>query len=290
MTTFLPAYDTENPACLAALPAIVEMHERHRMPATFFIVAQILTGQEAEFRALLDRPLFEIACHSQTHGLLARHSRSSSPPVPEERLPEEVIGSKRRLEDVFGRVVTGFRPPWGYGDGLKHAPRVLELLHDGGYRYVSSVLWGPNDTMPALIQPPFNYQTQGYPGLWEIPGMGWHENILKRAAVLFHNVMAPTEPFPGAIPAGAFNTPEDEFALNRIFLDRAVAGNNPHATLIWHPWSLGGFDPAMRMIELTFAYVREQQMPCATFGEFVSFFTTKGTNKDTKNTKKAIPK
>lgn len=268
MTTYIAAYDTENPKCHAALPRIVEMHEKHAMPATFFIVSGIVPGHEAELKALLDNSLFEIASHTHSHELLATHSRSVDPPVPEHTLPDEILGSKRRLEDLFGRTVAGFRPPWGYGDGLTRAPRLLELLHEGGYRYVSSVLWGPNDTMPALIQAPYAYAAHGYPGLWEIPSSGWHENILKRAVVLFEDVMAPAAPFPGAIPAGLFRSPEDEFALNRVFIDRAVQVGNPHVTLVWHPWSLGGFDPEMTMLDLTFSYVRELGLKCSTFGEY----------------------
>ncbi|MHB9108629.1 MAG: polysaccharide deacetylase family protein [Armatimonadota bacterium] len=268
MTTYLAAYDTENPNCHAALPRIVEMHEKHAMPATFFIVSGIIPGHEAEMKALLDNPLFEIASHTHTHELLATHSRSENPPVPVHTLPDEVLGSKQRLEDLFGRRVTGFRPPWGYGDGLKHAPRLLELLDEGEYQYVSSVLWGPNDTMPALVQPAYTYAAQGYPQLWEIPSCGWHENILKRAVVMLEDVIAPSAPFPGAMPAGLFQSPEDEFALNRVYIDQAVQVGNPHATLIWHPWSLNGFDPEMRMLALTFGYVRELGLPCRTFGEY----------------------
>jgi len=269
MTTYLAAYDTENPKCSTALPRIVEMHEKYGMPATFFIATCIVPGHETELRALLDRPLFEIACHSHSHGLLATHSRSVNPPVPESALPDEVLGSKKRLEDLFGRQVTGFRPPWGYGDGLKHAPRLLELLNEGRYRYVSSVLWGPEDTLPALIQPAYTYAAQGYPGLWEIPSCGWQENVLKKAVVTLEDVVAPSAAFPGAIPPGLFRSPEDEFTLNRLFIDRAVQVKNPQVTLIWHPWSLGGFDPEMRMLDLTFSYVRELGLPCGTFGEYV---------------------
>lgn len=266
MTTYLAAYDTEDEKCFAALPRIVELHERHQMPATFFIASFILEGKKALLRILLDRPLFEIACHSHSHQLLAAHSRSVNPPVPVETLAMEVLDSKKKLEDTFGKPVTGFRPPWGYGDGLAHAPHLLDLLQEGGYRYVSSVLWGPNDTMPALVRPPFKYD--GYPGLWEIPSMGWHENILKRAVVLLEDVQAPAAPFPGAMPAGLFTSAEDEVALNRVFIDRAVADGNPQATLIWHPWSLGGFDPPMRMLDQTFSYVRSLQLPCTTFAKF----------------------
>ncbi|MBI5093981.1 MAG: hypothetical protein HZB26_16260, partial [Candidatus Hydrogenedentes bacterium] len=36
-------------------------------------------------------------------------------------------------------------------------------------------------------------------------------------------------------------------------------------SLIWHPWSLHRFDPAMKMLDLTFACVREKGIPAGTF-------------------------
>ena len=45
-TTYLAAYDTESAECRAALPQIVKLHERHAMPATFFLVSGIVPGHE----------------------------------------------------------------------------------------------------------------------------------------------------------------------------------------------------------------------------------------------------
>jgi len=270
-TTYLAAYDTEEDACRRALPQIVKIHERHAMPATFFIANRILPGHERDLRALLDNPFFEIASHTHSHDLLAPHSRGPGiATVSDRQLPDEIHGSKRRLEDCFGRPVTGFRPPWGYAEGLRHAPRVLELLASGGYRYVSSVLWGPGETLPALFCPPCTYADSGYPDLLEIPSCGWHENILKEAVVALEDVLPTDPPFPGAVPSRKLQSPEEEAAFNRLFIDRAVDLGMPHVTLVWHPWSLGRFDPEMRMLDQTFAYIRERRMLAATFQDFVA--------------------
>jgi hypothetical protein len=65
MTRYIAAYDTERssgrtppPLCLDACRAIVDMHKRHRMPATFFITGKTLESAPDEFRRLLDDPLF----------------------------------------------------------------------------------------------------------------------------------------------------------------------------------------------------------------------------------------
>ena len=69
-TRYIAAYDTESPECLAACRKIVEVHRRFEMPATFFIVGKTLDANPAEYRELLDDPLFEIATHTYSHRML----------------------------------------------------------------------------------------------------------------------------------------------------------------------------------------------------------------------------
>jgi hypothetical protein len=138
---------------------------------------------------------------------------------------------------------------------------------DAGFRYVSSVLWGPDYTVPALLEPPYTYVEEGQPHLWELPGHGWHENLLKahNLTVQARRIVAWPSPFPEAVPLRPIKTPEEEFAVNRLFIDRAVELGLPYISLIWHPWSLARFDPAMTMLHLTFAYVRELGLEATTY-------------------------
>lgn len=83
MTRYLAAYDAEMsgvckprpdvPSCLEACRRIVEVHRRHGMPATFFIVGKVLEETPEEFHRLLDDPLFEVASHSWSHRVLMDH-------------------------------------------------------------------------------------------------------------------------------------------------------------------------------------------------------------------------
>ena len=149
-TTFIPAYDTENPGCLQAVRTIVSKHEKYEMPATFFLVAQTLEENEAEYLALLkDHPLFEIGSHAYTHMVL-RDTPSWGKAGPLDRFPHEIVDSKKRIEDSFEAEVVGFRPPVSAADGLMEAPEALRLVHEAGYRYVSSLAWGPDWSLPAL--------------------------------------------------------------------------------------------------------------------------------------------
>ncbi len=271
MTLYVAAYDTESPDCLAACRRIVAVHRRHGMPATFFITGKALEANPQEYRALLDDPLFEIASHTHSHKMLHDHpicGRAASPSV----VRDEVLLGKRWVEQVFERPCLGLRPACGFAHGLKEAPEVLQLIHGAGLRYVSSVLWGPLFSLPAPLTAPFDYTPQGFPGLWELPGHGWHENLLKGnnrvgalLLLLFPLLM------PEAVPASYVQTPEEEFAVNnRVFIDRAAAEGMPHVSLIWHPWSLYAFDPEMKMLEMTFRYVRELGLRAGTFADLLA--------------------
>ena len=44
----------------------------------------------------------------------------------------------------------------------------LAALEDAGLGYVSSLLWGPDFSMPALLEQPHTYADDGHPGLWEL--------------------------------------------------------------------------------------------------------------------------
>ncbi len=255
-TRYIAAYDTESPDCLDACRNIVDVHKRFAMPATFFILGKTLNANPAEYRDLLDHPLFEVATHTYTHRML-RDNDFCGPAVSLEERRREIFAGKEAVEHVFERRCIGLRPGCGFDHALKGEPETLKLLREAGIQYVSSLLWGPDYSLPALLREPFNYKEEGFPDIWELPGHGWHENLLKD-----HNRWGPRRltlwpsPFPEAIPSGFLKTAKDEFEVNKVFLNRALETNKSFVSLIWHPWSLRKFDPDMKMLELTFAHVR----------------------------------
>ena len=264
-TRYIAAYDTETPACLAACRKIVEVHQRFEMPATFFIVGETLADDREEYRGLLDDPLFEIASHSYSHKML-RDNPFCGPAVSLPEKQEQIGRGKAIVEEVFGRQCTGLRPGCGFAQGFKGDPEVLGLIAKAGYQYVSSILWDRDFSLPAPLREPFNYAADGFPRLWELPGHGWHENLLKdnnnfgpRRLTLWPPAM------PEAIPAGFLTKPEQEFEINRLFLRKALDTKQSFVSLIWHPWSMDAFDPAMKMLELTFEYVRKSSLRPSTY-------------------------
>jgi peptidoglycan/xylan/chitin deacetylase (PgdA/CDA1 family) len=267
MTRYIAAYDTESPACLAACRKIVAAHRRFEMPATFFITGKTLEANPTEYRALLDDPLFEVASHTYSHKMLLDHPWCG-PAAPPEARHDEIRLGKKVVEDVFERECVGLRPGCGFTDGLRNAPDALAWVAESGYRYVSSLLWGPDYTLPALLLQPTTYAEQGYPSVYELPGHGWHENLLKdnnrwgeRRLTLWPPAM------PEAIPSTFVQTPEEEADVHNVFLTAAARRNLTFVSLIWHPWSLDRFDPEMRMLERVFSRVRELGLKPTTYAE-----------------------
>jgi hypothetical protein len=270
MTRYIAAYDTETPQeCLRACSAIRAVHERFAFPGTFFLVGQRLEDEGAEYRAVLGScALFEIASHTYSHRMLRDHAFCGEAIAPEERVTEIRLG-KQRVEDTFQRACVGLRPGCGFDTALRGDPWLLNEIQAAGFGYVSSLLWGPEMTLPAQLERPFCYAADGFPELWELPAHGWHENVLKA-----HNLSTSTQrlvawpmPDPDLVVPGPVHTPEEEFAVNKRFIDRAVRDGLPYVSLIWHPWSLARFDPQMRMLELTFAYVQELGLEPTTYAD-----------------------
>lgn len=269
MTRYIAAYDTESPACLAATRALVALHRRHQMPATFFIVGQTLAAHPREYRELLDDPLFEIASHTWSHKMLRDHP-ICGPAASDAEIAEEIQRSKQIVEEVFERPCVGLRPGCSFDNALRGAALPLRLVHEAGYRYVSSLAWGPKYSLPALLTEPFTYADDGYPGLWELPGHGWHDNVLANLNPdMPYRILLWPPAMPEAIPTRVPRTAEEMFAVNRVFLERAQERGLPFVSLIWHPWSLHGFDPELRAVDLLFTHVRQRGMPATTYAAFL---------------------
>lgn len=266
-THYIAAYDTESGGCLEACRKIVEVHKHYQMPATFFIVGKRLEENPDGYRKLLDDPLFEIASHTYSHKKF-RDNPFCHPASSLDVIRDELIKGKAIIENVFERSCIGIRPACGYDNAMKGAPELLELIREAGFKYVSSLLWGSDYSMPVPLNQPFSYESDGYPDLWEIPAHGWHENLLKN-----NNKMGPKRltlwppEIPEAIPEKFVSTPEEEFKVNKIFIDKAHSTEKMFVSLIWHPWSLHAFDPEMKMLELTFKYVRRKCLNACTYAD-----------------------
>jgi len=265
MTHYIAAYDVENAGCLAGVRRIVEVHRQFGMPATFFLVGRILEADADEYRRLLDDPLFEVASHTWSHGMLRDNPFCGKAMTPA-GIGDQIRRGVSAVEDVFARPCGGLRSPCGFVDGLKGAPDVLAVCADAGLQYVSTQAWDTDFSLPAPLNQPFRYEDDGYPDLWELPCHGWHENLLKD-----HNRWGPRRltlwppRMPEATPSAFLETPEQEAEVHAVFLDKAAREGVTFVSLVWHPWSLHAFDPEMRMLELTFQRVCELGLAPTTY-------------------------
>jgi peptidoglycan/xylan/chitin deacetylase (PgdA/CDA1 family) len=274
---FVFAFDVENPpgvsgkpSCLEACRRILPVLMKHNVPATMFIVAELLNDsvQRVDYQRLFQWEGIAMGSHSLKHWPVRVH------PLRTDRYTDcldwreqHIIESKGIIEDVFGKPCPGFRSPWGFPDGLA-VEHILRAMRRAGYRWSSSRLWGQRCTLPAPIIRPYTYADLGFPEILEFPSGGWHENVIKGYSFCECDVramLAWPSPFPPeAIPLDFITSPAQEVAINRVFIDLALAKDLPYVTVM-HPWSLMKFDPEMQMLEGTIAYAKQRGMEFSTF-------------------------
>lgn len=136
---------------LQTLPRFNELLRTLRIPATFFVVAGLIDQCGEVLRRELQN--CEVASHGLTHRVLAELSQ--------DEVERELSQSRRKLEDFFGRPVTGFRAPF-----LKVPPNWFNALEKAGYRYDSSM--GKVSPSPANV-PPSRWKIEKHGGIVEIP-------------------------------------------------------------------------------------------------------------------------
>lgn len=255
MTVFVSAYDleAEPKRSLAAAAAVAAVHRKHDVPATFFVVAQLLEQAGPEYRRILDDPLFDIECHSYSHPLL-KPVQGHPADQSEELLDREITLACDLIAETFGRRPIGFTTPGGFTDGLRGERIVLRKLWDEGIRFVRSDARGPNETIPAPLTQPYTYEADGFPELWELPPHDWHDNVLTTQT----NAGIPAA-WPPVLPWGLPPRPPRDsvewFEVYRKGVDWAAAHDLVHYMPTCHPWSLWGFDRC-RGLDRLIGYVK----------------------------------
>ncbi len=104
------------------------------MTAEYFITTDWI-GTACYMNAEQLRALHRAGMALQSHAKSHRYLND----LAEKDLEDELIGSKRRLEQIIGRPVTGLALPGGRG-GVK----VLQIARESGYRYVCNSELGIN--------------------------------------------------------------------------------------------------------------------------------------------------
>lgn len=258
MPTYLAGYDTEQPTCVDGVRALVAIHRRLQIPATFFLVGLVLEHNRAELRDLLSDPLFEVGSHTYSHCHLEKE--------PEATVRDELQRTSDLIAEVFGAPPQGLRTPGGTENGYRDDAVRLGLFAEFGLQVVSAQGWGPGYTMPAPVIAPYTYADEGFPQLLEVPMHGWHENLLTKV----HPWQSPSQTLHADAPA-------DIAAWCAPFLadmDAVTRDGLPYYGPTMHPWSLRRFDPECRQVETLLTTARERGFTFATFSQFRQAFLT----------------
>lgn len=109
-----------------------------RMPATLFLSDRWMVTHEAEVRALLAVPFFELGTHGRVHAHLPRLDAA--------RQRAEIEGPVTRLRTEYGYQAPLFRPPYGEYNDL-----TVEVVRSLGLQFI---LWSvvSGDPDPRLSQ------------------------------------------------------------------------------------------------------------------------------------------
>lgn len=128
--------DAEGPVRSAeeGVATLLDLFDRHRAKATFFFLGELAAEAPSLVRATAQRG-HEIGFHGHRHVMLNTLSEAS--------LRAELKTWKRRLEQIGGALVCGYRAP--YFSLTRETPWALRSIADAGFAYDASIYPGPND-------------------------------------------------------------------------------------------------------------------------------------------------
>ncbi|MFH1998359.1 MAG: XrtA system polysaccharide deacetylase [Planctomycetota bacterium] len=192
--------------------AILEILVRSSTRATFFILGKVAKEHPGLIRSIADQG-HEIASHGDSH--------KTAMELGPDRFRNEAEASRKRLEDITGKQVAGFRA--STFSITRETLWALDVLHEEGYRYDSSIFPVHHDRygIPSFPSRPVKVITRSRSELIEFPPL--------------------TLAMPGAnLPCGGGGY----FRLFPLFItcwavSRMNARNYP-AVIYLHPWE---FDP-----------------------------------------------
>ena len=270
-TRYIFHYDLESDVCVEAARKLVEIHRQHDVPATFFILGTVIERWGEELKALFgDDPLFDAQSHTYSHRML-KDSRMHGPGISLDEVRKEISLGVQLVRERLERPCIGVRSGCGFFKGLQGEDERLGVISEYGVKYLSTDLRGPADSIPSGLQQAYWYDEEGYPQLLEMPGHGWHDNVLKspdpRLCLPYPPVLL------WGIPNRPPRSPEEEVTVQRVWIEKAISLKLDYVSLVYHPCSIYRMNEECRTMELLIREVKAFAMPTTTYTQLREFYS-----------------
>ncbi len=137
---------------------ILSLFKRHNIQATFFTLGWVAERYPQLIKDIVAQG-HELACHGQNHIRVTEQTP--------EQFREDVIQSKKLLEDISGVAVNGYRAA-SYSIGASNL-WALDILEEEGFLYSSSIYPIKHDLYGMPDAPRFTFRPTKKKSLIEIP-------------------------------------------------------------------------------------------------------------------------
>jgi len=137
---------------------LLDLYDKYQTKATFFTLAWVAERYPSLIRKIVDAG-HELASHGYDHVRITNQT-------PNE-FKSDVIKTKKILEDISGVEVRGYRAA-SYSI-TKSNLWALDILHEVGHQYSSSIYPVKHDLYGIPDSPRFKYYPRGPDGILEIP-------------------------------------------------------------------------------------------------------------------------
>ncbi len=214
---YIPANSWTERECRlpANIAKILDLFEAHRISATFFTLGWVAERYPELVKNISDRG-HEIASHGYRHVRVTQQNR--------DQFSEDVIKTRKLLEDVSGQAVSGYRAA-SYSIGADNL-WALDALQEAGYHYSSSIYPVHHDLYGMPDAPRFPFRVVAG-GLLEIP-----VSTIRFGSRNF------------ACGGGGFFRLYP-YQLSRWALRRVNGGDCQPAVFYFHPWELDPDQPRL---------------------------------------------
>ena len=194
---------------------LLAMFERRGARATFFTLGWMAHRYPAMVRTIVQAG-HEVASHGSAHRRASEQSRAE--------FREDIDGARKKLEDVSGTAVRGYRAPsFSIGHGNLWA---FDCLAEAGYAYSSSIYPVRHDHYGMPDAPRFAHRLHN--GLLELP--------ITTTRVLSRNLPAGGGGFFRLLP----------YRASKWAIERVNRVDRQPAIFYFHPWEIDPQQPRIR--------------------------------------------